>query len=147
MRFQKTIPIKTNHDERTLAVGANIQFTEDEKVFLVAEAFCHYEIENSCWEELSDRSSKDVLLPKKARVLLSQEHAGPEDSPETTMTALLRRYGEARPALVAKPRAGVALPSAQGAAPHVAALRGGECEVLEECGEGEADIWVTLFVN
>lgn len=51
---------------------------------------------------------------------------------------LLRRYGEARPALVAEPRAGVALPSAQGAPPHVAPLRGGECEVLEECGEREA---------
>lgn len=51
---------------------------------------------------------------------------------------LLRRHRPARPALVAKPRAGVALPSAQGAAAHVAALRGGECEVLEECGTGEA---------
>lgn len=88
-----------------------------------------------------------MLLPKKARAILSQEHASPEDSPDTTMTALLRRHREARPALVAEPRARVALPSAQGAPPHVAALRGGECEVLEECGEGEVKIWVTLFVN
>lgn len=51
---------------------------------------------------------------------------------------LLRWHGEARSSLVAEPRAGVALPSAQGAPPHVATLRGGECEVLEECGEREA---------
>lgn len=51
---------------------------------------------------------------------------------------LLRRYGEARPALVADPRPRMALPSAQGAPPHVAALRGGECDVSEECGTGEA---------
>ena len=53
---------------------------------------------------------------------------------------LLRRYGEARSSLVAEPRAGVALPSSQGAPPDVAPLRGGECEVLEECGEGEARV-------
>lgn len=76
IKLNLTIPIKTNYDERTLAVGANIQFTEDGKVFLVAEAFCHYEIENSCWDELSDGGSKDVLLPKEfmdslARIAIS----------------------------------------------------------------------------
>ena len=58
------IPIKTNYRERSFAVGANIKFLEDGKPFLVAEAFCHYEIEESCWNNLSENSSKDVVLPK-----------------------------------------------------------------------------------
>lgn len=58
------IPIKTNYNERTLAVGANIQYIENGKPFLVAEAFCHYEIEEKCWNELSDGYTKDVVLPK-----------------------------------------------------------------------------------
>lgn len=58
------IPIKTNYNERTLAVGANIQYIENDKPFLVAEAFCHYEIEENCWNELSDGYTKDVVLPK-----------------------------------------------------------------------------------
>lgn len=58
------IPIKTNYDERALAVGANIQYLENGKPFLVAEAFCHYEIEEDCWSELSDGGTKDVILPK-----------------------------------------------------------------------------------
>ncbi|MCF0187373.1 MAG: hypothetical protein HUJ98_12920 [Bacteroidaceae bacterium] len=60
-----TIPIKTNYEGRSLAVGANIQFIEDGKPFMVAEAFCHYEIEESCWEELSEGRTKDVVLPKE----------------------------------------------------------------------------------
>lgn len=63
------------------------------------------------------------------------------------MTALLRGHREARPALVAEPRPRMAIPSAQGAAADVAALRGGECEVLEECGEGEAPWRMGLMVE
>ena len=43
-----SIPIKTNYGGRALAVGANIQFTEAGRPFMVAEAFCHYEIEEAC---------------------------------------------------------------------------------------------------
>ena len=40
------------------------QFLEKGKVFMVAEAFCHYLVEPGCWSELSDARSKDVVLPK-----------------------------------------------------------------------------------
>jgi len=59
-----SIPIKTNYNDKSLAVGANIQYIEDGKPFMVAETFCHYGIEPSCWEELSNGSSEDVHLPK-----------------------------------------------------------------------------------
>ena len=49
--------------------------------------------------------------------------------------------------MVAEPRARVALPIAQGAAPHVAALCCGECEVPEECEEGEAQWRIGLMVE
>lgn len=58
------IPIKTNYNEHAIAVGANVQFLEKGKVFMVAEAFCHYLVEPGCWKELSESDSKDVILPK-----------------------------------------------------------------------------------
>ena len=58
------IPIKTNYQEHAIAIGANVQFVEKGKVFMVAEAFCHYQIEPDCWRELSAADSKDVVLPK-----------------------------------------------------------------------------------
>ncbi len=58
------IPIRTNYLEHTLAVGANVQFLEDDKPFIVAEVFCHYMIEPNCWDLLSESDSKDVVLPK-----------------------------------------------------------------------------------
>ena len=77
--------------------------------------------------------------------------AGIEDSlscrHDWSRLRFLRRNGEACTAMVAEPRARVALPVAQGAAPHVAALRGGECEVLEECEEGEAQRRIGLMVE
>lgn len=58
------IPIKTNYQEHAIAIGANVQFVEKGKVFMVAEAFCHYQVEPECWSELSEADSKDVVLPK-----------------------------------------------------------------------------------
>lgn len=60
-----SIPIKTNYGGRALAVGANIQFTEAGRPFMVAEAFCHYEIEEACWNDLSDGGKTSVALPKQ----------------------------------------------------------------------------------
>ncbi|MBD5215508.1 MAG: hypothetical protein HDS78_03180 [Bacteroidales bacterium] len=57
------IPIKTNYADRAFAVGANIQFLEDDKPFLVAEAMCHYQIEEKCWLELSNDGTTDVVIP------------------------------------------------------------------------------------
>ena len=58
------IRLKTNYVEHTIAVGANVQFLEEGKAFIIAEAFCHYLIEPNCWKELSEDNSKDVVLPK-----------------------------------------------------------------------------------
>ena len=49
------IPIKTNYQEHSIAIGANVQFLENGNVFLV---------EPGCWNELSEADSKDVVLPK-----------------------------------------------------------------------------------
>ncbi|MBD5185001.1 MAG: hypothetical protein HDS92_00140 [Bacteroidales bacterium] len=59
-----SVPVKTNYEERSFAVGVNVQFQENGVTFLVAEAYCHYEIERECWEELSESGTKDVILPK-----------------------------------------------------------------------------------
>lgn len=59
------IPIKTNYQKRAIAIGANVQFLENGKVFMVAEAFCHYLVDPKCWSELSGADSKDVILPKE----------------------------------------------------------------------------------
>lgn len=63
--LEVAIPIKTNYDGRAFAVGADVQFTENSKTFLVAKVYCHYDIEKSCWDELSDGGTKDVELPKQ----------------------------------------------------------------------------------
>lgn len=71
-----SVPIKTNYDEHTFAVGANIRFVEKGNPFLVVEVFCHYVIEGQTWEGLSDSSKRDVVLPRElvdalARVAVS----------------------------------------------------------------------------
>lgn len=60
-----SIPVKTNYEERTFAVGANIRYLEEGKPFMVAEVFCHYIVEKECWDKLSKSSSKDVVIPRK----------------------------------------------------------------------------------
>lgn len=59
-----SVPIKSNYQEHAIAIGANVQFLAEGKVFLIAEAFCHYQIEPNCWKELSEGDSKEVVLPK-----------------------------------------------------------------------------------
>lgn len=60
-----SIPVKTNYEERTFAIGANIRYLENGKPFMVAEAFCHYEIEPDCWNEISENSTTDVIFPEE----------------------------------------------------------------------------------
>ena len=64
IQLNLNIPVRTNYQERSFAIGANIQFLEEDKPFLVAEVFCHYLIEESCWIALTDNYSKDAVLPK-----------------------------------------------------------------------------------
>lgn len=64
IQLNLNIPIRTNYQERTIAVGANIQFLESNKIFLIAEVLCHFIIEESCWKELTDGCTKDAVLPK-----------------------------------------------------------------------------------
>lgn len=59
-----SIPVEANYANRTFAVGTNIKFLENDKPFLVAELFCHYEIEQECWNELSAKCTKGVSIPK-----------------------------------------------------------------------------------
>ena len=59
------IPIKTNYKEHSVAIGANIRFTENGNAFLIMEVFCHYVIEQECWRELSAEDTNDVKLPKR----------------------------------------------------------------------------------
>lgn len=59
------VPIKTNYAGRAFAVGANIQFLENDKPFIIAEVFCHYEIDEESWKGLSGDNTKDVVLPKE----------------------------------------------------------------------------------
>lgn len=59
-----SIPIKSNYQEHAIAIGANVQFLSEGKVFIIAEAFCHYQIEPESWKELSEGDLKDVVLPK-----------------------------------------------------------------------------------
>lgn len=58
------IPVKTNYAEHAVAIGANVQFLEGDRAFIVAEVFCHYLIEDDCWKALSNDDSKEVILPK-----------------------------------------------------------------------------------
>jgi hypothetical protein len=64
VNLQLDIQIKTNYVKHALAIGANIQFLEEDRAFLIAEVFCHYLIEPETWKELSEDDSKDVVLPK-----------------------------------------------------------------------------------
>ncbi len=64
IQLHLSIPIRTNYQERSFAIGANIQFTENDKPFLIAEVVCHYIIEESCWITLTDSYTKDAILPK-----------------------------------------------------------------------------------
>lgn len=58
------IPVKTNYTKHALAIGTNIQFLEEGKPFIIAEVFCHYEIDSDSWRILSSNDTKEVVLPK-----------------------------------------------------------------------------------
>ena len=59
-----SIPIKTSYADRAFAIGTNIQFLEDDKPFIIAEVFCHFEIAPDSWSELSSDNTTAVVLPK-----------------------------------------------------------------------------------
>lgn len=58
------IPIHANYREHTIAVGANIQFLESDKPFIIAEVMCHFIIGESCWNAITENGTKDAVLPK-----------------------------------------------------------------------------------
>lgn len=64
IQLNLNIPIRTNYQEHTIAVGANIQFLESDKPFIIAEVMCHFIIEESCWNVLTENGTKDAVLPK-----------------------------------------------------------------------------------
>lgn len=64
IQINLNIPIRTNYDERTIAVGANIQFLDQDKVFLIAEVLCHFIIEEDSWYRITDNKTKEAVLPK-----------------------------------------------------------------------------------
>ena len=72
IKLNVTVPVKTNYEERTFAIGANVQYAEDDKPFLVAEVFCHYEIEESCWKELSHDNTSEIIIPAELMVTLAK---------------------------------------------------------------------------
>ena len=76
VELEISVPIKTNYDTHTFAVGASIRFVEKGNPFLVVEVYCHFIIENQTWEVLSDSSKRNVVLPRElidalARVAVS----------------------------------------------------------------------------
>lgn len=64
VQLNLNIPLRTNYQEHTIAVGANIQFLESDKPFIIAEVMCHFIIEESCWNTLTENGTKDAVLPK-----------------------------------------------------------------------------------
>ena len=64
IQLNLNIPIRTNYEERTIAVGANIQFLEQDRPFLIAEVLCHFIIDEDCWNRITDNNTKDAILPK-----------------------------------------------------------------------------------
>ena len=64
IQFSLNIPIRTNYQEHAIAVGANIQFFESDKPFIIAEVMCHFIIEDSSWNTLTENGTKDAVLPK-----------------------------------------------------------------------------------
>lgn len=64
IQFHLNIPIRTNYQERSFAIGANVQFFENEKPFLIIEVLCHYIIDESSWIALTDNYTKNAILPK-----------------------------------------------------------------------------------
>lgn len=64
IQLNLNIPIRTNYQEHSIAVGANIQFLESDKPFIIAEVICHFIIEDSCWNALTENGTKDAVLPK-----------------------------------------------------------------------------------
>ena len=76
IQLNLNIPIRTNYQEHSIAVGANIQFLESDKPFIIAEVMCHFIIEESCWNTLTENETKDAVLSKElvnnlARIAIS----------------------------------------------------------------------------
>ena len=59
------VHIHTNYDEQAIAVGAKIQYLENDKLFLVAEVVCHFIIGDDSWNKLTNSGVRDAILPKR----------------------------------------------------------------------------------
>lgn len=66
-----SISTKKNYTKKAFAVGANVQYIENGKTFLMTEVFCHYVIEEASWEKLSSGGKRDVVLPEELMATLA----------------------------------------------------------------------------
>ena len=64
IQLNLNIPIRTNYDERTIAVGANIQFLEQDRPFLIAEILCHFIIDEDSWNQITSTRQRMLFFPK-----------------------------------------------------------------------------------
>ena len=64
IQLNLNIPIRTNSDERTIAVGANIQFLEQDRPFLIAEILCHFIIDEDSWNQITSTRQRMLFFPK-----------------------------------------------------------------------------------
>ncbi|MCU7522385.1 MAG: hypothetical protein HF312_19380 [Ignavibacteria bacterium] len=73
---EETINVSTrsnfrySDDKPALGVFVELRFNEKDTPFLLIEAGCHFEIEESDWESLKDRENNTIRLPKDFAVHL-----------------------------------------------------------------------------
>lgn len=59
-----SITVNSNYLNGAIAVTPKVSFGESEKPFLILESTCHFKVEPSDWERISDSGNVDVIIPK-----------------------------------------------------------------------------------
>lgn len=64
IQLDLNVPIHTNYDDRAIAVGAKVQYLDNNQIFLIAEVLCHFVIKEESWSELTVTETRDAIIPK-----------------------------------------------------------------------------------
>jgi len=62
--FDISLTVKSNYDDRAVALNLTLRFTEEDQPFLQIEDTCHFLIHEEDWAKLSNGNTADVTLSK-----------------------------------------------------------------------------------
>lgn len=64
VRIGSSFKFGSDYNQRTFTCYAEFTFESDNKPFIIVEAGCHFQIADKSWEQMTDKKSNSVKIPK-----------------------------------------------------------------------------------